>query len=91
MKIKRTASAAKRGRNPRFPFVPIVAVTMEDGPKLLPRHRTHNINAAKAFATREEAIAHAQAWIDKMESLERLAGIERVDGWRKIDPADLDG
>ena len=49
------ASAVKRGRNPRFPYVPIVI--RDNG-------RTHQTNSIKAFATRAEAVAHAQAWID---------------------------
>jgi hypothetical protein len=49
------ASAVKRGRNPAFPYVPVVL--RDDG-------RAHNTNSVKAFATRPEAVAHAQAWID---------------------------
>lgn len=47
------ASALKRGRNPRFPFVP---VTIRDG-------RASQVRGV-AFATREEAVAFAQKAID---------------------------
>lgn len=50
------ASAAKRGRNPLFPYVPVVI--RENG-------TTHNTNTKLAYATREEAVATAQAWIDR--------------------------
>ena len=49
------ASAVKRGRDPAFPYVPVVI--RDDG-------RTHGTNSVKAFATRLGAVAHAQAWID---------------------------
>lgn len=48
-----TASANKRGRNPNWPYVPIV----------MHGQRSEQI-VAKAFATRPEAIAYAQAVID---------------------------
>jgi hypothetical protein len=48
------ASAVKRGRNPRFPYVPVVV--HEDG-------RTHNTNTRNAYATREEAVAYAEKWV----------------------------
>lgn len=54
------ASAAKRGRNPRFPYVPIVV--REDG-------RTHNTNTKNAYATRDEAVAYAQKWIDHAQTV----------------------
>jgi hypothetical protein len=49
------ASACKRGRNPRFPYIAIVI--RDNG-------TTHNTNARLAYATRAEAIEGAQAWID---------------------------
>lgn len=49
------ATAVKRGRDPRWPYIPVVV--RENG-------TTHNCNSKKAFATREEAIAFAQQWID---------------------------
>jgi hypothetical protein len=49
------ANAVKRGRNPQFPYVPVVV--RADG-------STHYTNARNAYATRAEAIAFAQAWID---------------------------
>jgi len=48
------AGAIKRGRNPRFPYVPVII--REDG-------RTHNTNTKNAYATREEALAFAEKWI----------------------------
>jgi len=53
-------SAAKRGRNPSFPYVPIVV--RADG-------TSHNTNAAVAYATRQEAVDHAQRWIDTAQSV----------------------
>lgn len=48
------ASAAKRGRNPRYPFVPIVKKTdRETGAETTEQIR------ARAFATREEAVDYA--------------------------------
>ena len=49
------ANAIKRGRNPRFPYVPVV---IHDG------GRTQNTNTKNAYATREEAVAYAQKWIE---------------------------
>lgn len=54
------ASAAKRGRNPRFPYVPIVI--RADG-------STHNTNTRNAYATREQAVAYAQLWIDTAKTV----------------------
>ena len=51
-----TASAAKRGSNPAFPYVPII---VRPGGE-----RTANPAKGLAFATREEAIAQAQRQID---------------------------
>jgi hypothetical protein len=60
------ASAAKRGRHPKFPYVPVV-VTMthpnDDLPDMVFR-RTWNPIKGVAFATRDEAVAKAQNWID---------------------------
>jgi hypothetical protein len=50
------ASAVKRGRNPRFPYVPVIVYADGD--------RTHNPLQGNAFATREEAVACAQRCID---------------------------
>lgn len=54
------ATAAKRGRNPKWPYVPII-----DHRATPDRSRgyTQQIRG-KAFATREEAVAYAQATID---------------------------
>jgi hypothetical protein len=48
------ASAAKRGRNPRFPYIAVVI--RDDG-------STHNTNTKRAFATRQEALFYAERWI----------------------------
>lgn len=55
------ASAVKRGRNPAFPYVPVVV--RDNG-------STHNTNTRNAYATREEAVAFAQRWIDHAKPLE---------------------
>jgi hypothetical protein len=60
------ASAAKRGRNPSWPFVPVIDHTIlhpQAGDTLL-RQRTENACRGVAFATREEAVAKAQQVID---------------------------
>ena len=59
-----TATAQKRGRNPRFPYVPVI------------RHHTGGKGGdgyqeqirARAFASRDEAIAHAQAVLNQRRS-----------------------
>ena len=48
------ASARKRGRSPRLPYVPVI----DHG------DRTHNPVRGRAYATREEAVAAAQRQID---------------------------
>ena len=53
-------NAAKRGRNPAFPYVPVVV--RADG-------TTHYTNTKNAYATRAEAVACAQAWIDHAETV----------------------
>lgn len=54
------ASAAKRGRNPAFPYVPVIIYPE--------RARTHNPVTGFAFATRQEAIACAQDHLDRLRS-----------------------
>lgn len=56
------ASAAKRGRNPKFPYVPVVIYTVHPNPKLEVR-RTSNPTRGEAYATRDEAVARADAVI----------------------------
>jgi hypothetical protein len=65
-----TASAARRGRNSRFPFVPLTVRTDETGTR-----RTTNAERRHAFATRDEAVAHAERVIDRTYEVlaERLA------------------
>jgi len=67
-----TASAAKRGKNPDFPFVPIVIDT-RDG-------RTYNPAKGLAFAYRENAVSVAQDTID--ESAIRHYSIATAGGHR---------
>lgn len=55
-----TPSAAKRGRNPKFPYVPIVKHT-EGGPS--GNGWTHQL-LGLAYVTREEAVERAQKHID---------------------------
>lgn len=55
-----TASSAKRGRNPRFPFVPIIKYSERGAVK------TRQIRG-KAFATADEAVAHAVKCIEAMK------------------------
>ena len=55
------ASAAKRGRNPRWPYVPVlVYLPTPDAP----RGYTTQIRGL-AFATRPEAVAAAEAHLDR--------------------------
>jgi hypothetical protein len=52
-------SDAKRGRNPKFPYVPVINyIVRATGDK-----RTQNPAKGLAFATREEAVAKAQSYI----------------------------
>lgn len=57
-------SAAKRGRNPKYPYVPIIKLR-SDGGQLggYGSARTRQLRGL-AFATREEAVARAQRQID---------------------------
>lgn len=57
------ASAVKRGRNPQFPYVPVVVFA--DG-------RTQDTNTKSAFATRAEAVAFAQLWVDAARARGRV-------------------
>lgn len=72
------ASAAKRGRNPAFPYVPIIKHSSEF------RDRTTNPTRRAAFATREEAVAVAQRHIDAQREAMR-AKLKRPEtrAWRK--------
>ncbi|HXU05616.1 MAG TPA: hypothetical protein VN903_31875, partial [Polyangia bacterium] len=62
------ASAVKRGRDPRFPYIPVVV--RENG--------THNTNTRKAFTTRAEAVAFAQDWIDHARRVLAIAAARRA-------------
>lgn len=62
-----TATAAKRGRNPEWPYVPVIHHVNADGTG---EHTTQI--KGKAFATRDEAVEYAQANIDHQRLL--LAG-----------------
>lgn len=57
-----TASSAKRGRNPRWPFVPVIRYSY-DGPNGVKSHQVRG----KAFATAAEAEAHAEKCISAMK------------------------
>ena len=54
------ASAAKRGRNPKFPYVPVITFDQLAGRDSA---RSEQIRG-RAFATREEAVAYAQKALD---------------------------
>jgi hypothetical protein len=55
------ASAAKRGRNPKYPYVPII----DYGEQTQGRHKTRTDQIeGKAYITRDEAIEYAQKIID---------------------------
>lgn len=58
-----TASAAKRGRNPRFPYVPIIVRKLSAPPFNLGRRITEQLRG-EAYATRAEAVARAQYVIE---------------------------
>jgi hypothetical protein len=54
------AAAAKRGRNPKFPYVPII----DYGPQAQGVHRTRTEQIkGRAFQTQEEAIAYAERFL----------------------------
>jgi hypothetical protein len=55
-----TAASAKRGRNPRFPFVPVIKYSERGSVK------TRQIRG-KAFATAGEAVAYAGQCIEAMK------------------------
>lgn len=52
-------SAVKRGRNPAFPYVPVLV----KAPHGAHASRTENPCQGVAFATREEAVARCEVWI----------------------------
>lgn len=59
------ASALKRGRNPAFPYIPvIVSGGYYDARNQWVIKCTHDTNTRAAFATRCEAVAFAQKWLD---------------------------
>lgn len=60
MYANHTASAAKRGKNPKFPYVPVVKEKID----MYSGVRTTNPTRNRAYATREEAVAVAQRYID---------------------------
>ncbi len=63
------ASAAKRGRNPKFPWVPIIDYGLQTTG--VHRTRTEQLRA-KAFANRADAVAYAQRTLDaRAEDLRR--------------------
>jgi hypothetical protein len=58
-----TATASKRGRNPKWPYVPVITYGDDVG-----RQHTEQILGV-AYATREEAIARAQKGLDSARRL----------------------
>lgn len=58
-----TASAARRGRNPKFPYVPIVVHYSHRIGFAIPKRWTKQIRG-KAYADRNDAVAYAQRYID---------------------------
>lgn len=75
-----TASAAKRGRNPTYPYVPVIKRTSDDGI----RDTTQNPTRRVAYATREEAVAEAQRHIDAVrESMRIKLKQPGTRAWRK--------
>lgn len=60
-----TASAAKRGRNPAYPYVPLIKYTNRLW------DRTENPTRHVAYATRDEAVARAQWSIDATREMIR--------------------
>lgn len=56
-------TAARRGRNPAYPWVPII----DHGPQATGVHTTRTVQIpARAFATRDEAVAYAADHIDRV-------------------------
>lgn len=53
-------SAAKRGRNPKFPYVPIIDYGEQDTGSHVTKTRQI---LGKAFATRDEAVEYARVYI----------------------------
>lgn len=58
------ASAAKRGRNPEFPYVPVVKLTEADGSPRQSMAQTSQLKGL-AYVTRQEAVDRAQRHIDR--------------------------
>ncbi|SFQ27347.1 hypothetical protein [Amycolatopsis rubida] len=74
------ASYAKRGRNPRWPYVPIIVHPPQPG---TPRRRTEQVKK-RAFASSDEATACAQRVIDaRREEHERRLTIPRLRTYRE--------
>lgn len=69
-----TATAAKRGRRPEWPYVPVIKLYEATEKVGTGKAQTTQIKG-KAFATREEAVAYAQRRIDHQLALlaEKLA------------------
>lgn len=58
-------TARKTGRNPKWPYVPVIAYNVVPGGPLVPR--TH-VLVKRAFATRAEAVDYAAAVIARMRA-----------------------
>lgn len=57
------ASAVKRGRNPKFPYVPVIKLVDADGNPSNGLSQTQQIRGL-AYVTRDEAVARSQRHID---------------------------
>lgn len=64
------ASAAKRGRNPQYPYVPLVKTT-DNSWRGAFGGKTSNPCKGFAYATRDEAVAKAQECLDVRRAAER--------------------
>lgn len=57
------ASAAKRGRNPKFPYVPVIKLVDAEGNPSVGLSQTQQIRGL-AYVTRDEAMTRSQRHID---------------------------
>jgi hypothetical protein len=58
------ATAVKRGRNPKFPYLPLLKIIDRD----TNRTRTENPTRSRAYATRDEAVAVAQRILESYKA-----------------------
>lgn len=75
------ASAVKRGRNPAYPYVPVIKYPNRNSTR---EQKSRNPYAGVAYRTREEAVAKAQACIDaSREHLRRHLADPRTRAYRE--------